>query len=176
ERGAAGWRPPCMRYPTLCAVPALALVALALMAGGYATRASAQAPATLTPARSAPTKGTSPATTSSPAITTTEAAGTPTVRPTPSGPPPAPEDMLTFFGSPTGGLLVKRDYLQLDKDDSPEILFTLTGPSDVVTGENHSDLGVLDYDPKYREWKLGWNTSARTALGLASPLPAANRA
>jgi hypothetical protein len=84
--------------------------------------------------------------------------------------------MLTFFGSPTGGLLVKRDYLQLDKDNNPEILFALTGPSDVVTGENHSDVGVLDYDPTYREWKLGWNTSAHTVLGLASPLPAANRA
>ena len=45
----------------------------------------------------------------------------------------------------------------------------------MVTGENHSDLGVLDYDPRYREWKLGWNTSAHTVLGLAGPLPAANR-
>jgi hypothetical protein len=163
-------------YAALCALPALTLAALALMGSGYATRASAQVAATPTRASSAPEKAASPAATSSPAITTTQAAGTPTARPTPSGPPPAPEDMLTFFGSPTGGVLVKRDYLQLDKDDSPEILFTLAGPSDVVTGENHSDLGVLDYDPTYREWKLGWNTSAHTTLGLASPLPAANRA
>ena len=98
-----------------------ALFTLAIVSGGWwlaagagagtgaGRYAKAQAAATSTPASSAPAKAASPAAAASPAITTTQAAGTPTVRPTPSGPPPAPEDVLTFFGSPTGGLLVKRD-------------------------------------------------------------------
>jgi hypothetical protein len=176
--GVARWR----LYVGLCALAAVALVALAVAftSGGHPAEAAPRAAAgTLTAAAATPTKvigaAQASSTAASPAITATKASGTPTARPTPSGPPPAPEDMLTFFSSPSGGMLVKRDYLPLGKDGSQEILFTLTGPSDVITGESHSDMGVLIYDTTYRKWNLGWNTSTNTVLGLASPLPAANR-
>src|SRR5437660_51232 len=105
-------------YMALCALPVVALLALALVSGGYAAQAAPGAAAgTPTAGAATPTAASAAATSASPAVTTTQAAGTPTVRPTPSGPPPDPENVLTFFSSPSGGTLVKRDYMQLDKDD-----------------------------------------------------------
>jgi len=152
-----------------------ALGVLVLASGGQPAQAAQQAAGTPTATPRAAGPAATAVSSATGTVTTTQAAGTPKVRPTPGGAPPDPEEVLTFFGSPSGAVLVKRDYLQLDKDSQNEILFTLTGPSDVVTGENHTDIGVLDYDPKYREWNLGWNTSDQTVLGLGSPLPAANR-
>jgi hypothetical protein len=106
----------------------------------------------------------------------TEVSGTPTERPTPPGPSPTPENLLNIFQLfPSNATLVKRDWLQLDKDDTLEVLFTITGPGESITTENRSAIGVADYDPKYREWNLAWSTSLTVISGTASPLPSANR-
>ena len=99
--------------------------------------------------------------------------GTVEVLPTPSGTPPSAFDTLnTFQYVPSGKSLVKRDRLQLDAPGpdagEDEILLTITGPSDIVTGEVDSRIGVLSYDPVYRQWDLGW--TSEVVSGTATPL------
>jgi hypothetical protein len=149
----------------------IALLALAPLAAGCSPRTMAQA-ATATPSQPGDAV---PSPTVTPAAGATEPAGTPTVRPTPSGPPPTPENVLNVFNFfPSEDTLVKRDLLNLDGDDMPEVLFTITEPGITITEETASALRVLDYDPTYREWKPVWVSEPIT--GTASPLPAANRA
>src|SRR4051794_19131254 len=90
-------------YAALCVLPVLALVALAaFVSGGYPASAAPQAAAgTPTAAVPTATEAKPAGASASPAVTTTQAPGTPAVRATPSGPPPPPENMLTFFGSPS---------------------------------------------------------------------------
>jgi hypothetical protein len=73
----------------------------------------------------------------------------------------------------TTNVLVKRDALTLGKSGVPDMLMTLTGPDEVITGAAKSAIAVIAYDPTYREWNLAWQSEPRP--GTAGPLPAANR-
>lgn len=106
-----------------------------------------------------------------------EAAGTVTgtaeVLPTPSGTPPSAFDTLnTFQYVPSGKSLVKRDRVQLDAPGAnageDEILLTITGPSETITGAVDSRIGVLSYNSVYRQWDLGW--TSEVVSGTATPL------
>lgn len=167
----------------LAAIVALALaIVLVLMAAGCAPKdtvwgaqpatTSTSTLSTSTPSTPAPTAtGASPETPAPAAATP----GTPPARPTPMGTPPAnPLDLLNIFNFYTSGdTLVKKDVLQLDGQGIEEVVYTVTGPSQTITNEFHSAIGVLAYDPLYREWDLIWSSDAIN--GRASPLPAANR-
>lgn len=106
--------------------------------------------------------------------TSTSIAGTPTPRPIPTGTPPDPMDQLNiyeYFSS--ANTLVRQDVIQLDGTGPNEVLYTLTGPDTVITGENRSNINVLTYDPTYREWNFTWSSQAIS--GTASPLLSANQ-
>ena len=99
--------------------------------------------------------------------------GTSEVRPTPAGtPPPAINSLNIFRFMPIGKTLVKRDRVQLDAPGEgageDEVLLTITGPSETVTGTQDSGIGVLTYDTVYREWNFTW--SSEVVSGTASPL------
>ena len=106
-------------------------------------------------------------------------AGTPAPRPLPTGTPPAdPLDVLNVFDvAPAGNIVVKRDILPLDGKQPDNVLVTLTGsrmePSIPLTNENGSAIGVMTYDPVYREWGLTWQSDPIS--GTARPLPASNQ-
>ena len=102
--------------------------------------------------------------------------GTATPRPTPTGAAPSdPTSLLNALGFfPLTTTLVKRDPVNLEGDNTPEMLYTLSGPGLTITNETNSALAVINYDPKYREWNLEW--FGDPVDGTASPLPAANRA
>jgi hypothetical protein len=158
-----------------------ALLLAASLLVGCAPQGAAQPEATPTPEAATPipaaTTSVSTATevAGTPPPATTPVEGTPTPRPTPGGEPPKdPLDVLNIFDFfSSQGTLVKRDTLNLDAKDAPEVLFTVVGPSAVITGESESILGVLLYDSVYREWNFIWQSTPIT--GTASPLPAANR-
>ena len=104
---------------------------------------------------------------------TSTVTGTAEVLPTPSGTPPSAFDGLnTFQYVPSGKSLVKRDRVQLDAPGpnagEDEVLLTITGPSEIITGEGDSRIGVLTYDPVYRQWDLGW--TSEVVSGTATPL------
>jgi hypothetical protein len=133
-------------------------------------REEAASPAAPTPTTSAPasTSTSEVATLGSPTP-----AGTPTVRPTPTGAAPAnPVDLLGIFGFFTGdNALVKRDVIQLDGAGTTQVLFTDTGPTNAITTEQTSEIGVGTYDPVFREWNVTWRSER--VPGMGSPLPAA---
>ncbi|MBF6614671.1 MAG: hypothetical protein IVW55_16280 [Chloroflexi bacterium] len=98
--------------------------------------------------------------------------GTPTVRPTPSGTPPNPLDVLNVFTfvNPLDLTLVKSDVLPLNGDSGPgQAFYTVSTATQPITQEEHSALSVLTYDPVYREWTPTWSSTEIT--GTASPLP-----
>jgi hypothetical protein len=153
---------------SICALLTLAALAAGCSQGGAAQEASATA--TAIPAA---TEAASPIPSGTPAAQATPA-GTNTPRPIPTGTPPEPLNVLNIFNFyPSIDTLVKRDLLQLDEDDTPEVLFTITEPGDTITEEHTSAIRVLDYDPTYREWRVAWLSEAMP--GKASPLPAVNR-
>lgn len=99
--------------------------------------------------------------------------GTIEAAPTPFGTPPSAFDTLnTFQYVPSGKSLAKRDRVQLDAPGAnageDEILLTITGPSEIITGEVDSRIGVLSYDSVYRQWDLGW--TSEVVSGTATPL------
>jgi hypothetical protein len=101
--------------------------------------------------------------------TATLVEGTPTPRPTPTGEPPDPESRLNIYQYyQTNNTLVRRDSVQLDGGGANEVLYTLTGPDPVITGETRSNINVLTYDPTYREWNSTW--SSDPVSGTATPL------
>jgi hypothetical protein len=123
-----------------------------------------------------PTTAAVPPVTSTETITATATpAGTPTPRPTPTG-PPFEEPLLLYspfeFIIP-GNVLARSDILQLDGEGTEEGLLTITesrlGLTRPVTEEVASALGVVTYDPVYREWVLTWQSDALP--GVARPLP-----
>ncbi len=92
----------------------------------------------------------------------------------PSNAPPDPMRQFNTFGffiSPE--LLIRRDALQLDKDPTDEMLYTLIIPAEVITEPTSSVLRVIDYDSGAQKWNAVWTSELIT--GTASPLPAANR-
>ena len=106
-------------------------------------------------------------------VATGTVTGTAEVPPTPAGtPPPAFNSLNTFRFVPLGKTLVKRDRLQLDAPGDgageDEILMTITGPSETITGEMDSGIGVISYDSVYRQWNFTW--SSGVVSGTASPL------
>ncbi len=102
-----------------------------------------------------------------PTATTVE--GTPTPRPTPTGEPPNPESRLNIYEFyQTNNILVRRDMVQLDGSGPNEVLYTLTGPDPVITGEFRSNINVLIYDETYREWNIAWGSDPIS--GTATPL------
>src|SRR5207237_3934397 len=129
-------------------------------------------PATILPAVTAPAVPRTPRTalvtstapvTSTAVETTATPAGTPTPHPTPNGTAPDPFDLLNVFGiAPAGNIVVKRDILPLDGKQPDNVLVTLTGsrvePSTSLTIENGSAIGVMTYDPVYREWNVTWQS------------------
>jgi hypothetical protein len=101
--------------------------------------------------------------------TATIVEGTPTPRPIPTGEPPDPESRLNIYQFyQTNNTLVRRDLVQLDGSGANEVLFTLTGPDPVITGEFRSNINVLTYDPTYREWSSAW--ASEPVSGTATPL------
>lgn len=101
--------------------------------------------------------------------TATVVEGTPTPRPLPTGEPPDPESRLNMYEFyRTNNILVRRDMVQLDGTGANEVLYTLTGPDPVITGEFRSNINVLTYDPTYWEWKATW--SSDPISGTATPL------
>lgn len=98
--------------------------------------------------------------------------GTPTVRPTPSGTPPNPLDVLNVFTfiNPLDFTLIRSDVLPLNGDGGPgQVFYTISTATQPITEEEHSALSVLSYDPVYREWTPTWSSAEIT--GTASPLP-----
>jgi hypothetical protein len=141
-----------------------------------AVTASVAAAAAGTPLTTAVTP-TAPITSTAVAAPSTPA-GTPTPRPTPTGTAPDPFDLLNVFDiAPAGNIVVKRDILPLDGKQPDNVLVTLTGsriePSASLTTENGSAIGVMTYDPVYREWNLIWQSDPIS--GTARPLPASNQ-
>lgn len=152
--------------------------------GSTLAQATAQPTGTLTvlPAVTAGATGTTTGTTSvatsatgtiTPAVpvsaTATVVEGTPTPRPTPTGEPPDPESRLNIYQFyQTNNILVRRDSVQLDGSGADEVLYTLTGPDPVITGELRSNINVLTYDATYREWTATW--SSDPISGTATPL------
>jgi hypothetical protein len=129
-----------------------------------ATAATAPAPATVTVAATGTITLTAPV---SPTATVIE--GTPTPRPIPTGEPPDPESRLNMYQFyATNNILVRRDFVQLDGGGANEVLYTLTGPDPVITGEFRSNINVLTYDPTYREWSATW--ASDPISGTATPL------
>jgi hypothetical protein len=101
--------------------------------------------------------------------TATVVEGTPTPRPIPTGEPPDPESRLNIYQFyQTNNILVRRDFVQLDGNGADEVLYTLTGPDPVITGEFRSNLNVLTYDATYREWT--YTGSSEPVSGTAIPL------
>ncbi len=125
---------------------------------------------TTTTSATAATKATETVTLTVPlSPTATVVEGTPTPRPTPTGEPPDPESRLNIYEFyRTDNLLVRRDMVQLDGTGANEVLYTLTGPDPVITGEFRSNINVLTYDPTYREWNDTW--SSEPVSGTATPL------
>lgn len=117
--------------------------------------------------------------TSTVTVTATEVEGTPTPRPTPSGPAPTdPLALVNVFDIVTpGNMVVKHDALPLDKTQPDNILATITGNrlgiSQPLTQETTSALGVMTYDPVYREWNLTWQSDPIS--GTARPLAASTQ-
>ena len=106
-------------------------------------------------------------------VATDTVTGTVEVLPTPSGTPPSAFDILNLFRYvPSGKSLVKRDGVQLDAPGpnagEDEIVLTITGPSETITDEVDSRIGVLSYDSVYRQWDLGW--TSEVVSGTATPL------
>lgn len=84
-----------------------------------------------------------------------------------------PLDRLSLINLYTSGnTLARRDFVQLD-DGQEEVVFTITGPDEVITGEFASSIGVLQYDPVYWEWRIAWASDDIT--GTAKPLLSANQ-
>ncbi len=99
--------------------------------------------------------------------------GTTQVVPTPSGVPSSAFNTLNAFRYvPTGKTLVKQDRVQLDAPGDgageAEVLLTIMGPSETITGEVDSGIGVLSYDSVARQWGFTW--SSEVVSGTASPL------
>lgn len=164
---------------SICALVALALAvagcspgAGTAAQGATATAAASPTGAGLTVVPAVTAISTAVVTATTP-LSTPLAAGTPAPRPTPEGTPPAPLaalDVLALYSA--NNTLARRDLVQLD-DGPEELLFTITGPAEVVTGEFASSLGVLTYDPVYWEWSLAWSSDNIT--GTAHPLLSANQ-
>lgn len=178
------FRVPAMICGLLLLVPMLAACNPQSMAQATEATVTAQAGSAATPTAAAanPTPGTGATTTTTtpgatPAASGTAApGGTDTPRPTPAGPTPAdPASVLNVFQFfPSQDTLVKRDPLLLPGSKTDEMVLTVTGPGETITSETNSALAVVNYDPKYREWNLTWQSNP--VIGTASPLPAANRA
>lgn len=101
--------------------------------------------------------------------TATVVEGTPTPRLIPTGEPPDPESRLNIYQFyTTNNILVRRDSVQLDGSGADEVLYTLTGPDPVITGEFRSNINVLTYDATYREWTATW--ASEPVSGTATPL------
>ncbi len=130
-----------------------------------ATTATATAGAKASPSATTPTIETATDATAQPAIT-------------PTGAPPDPVSLFgvfRFVKAPQ--MLVKRDDVQLDNDETPEMLLTISQPStteNLITDEVNSLVTVIDYDTNQRQWNQVWVSDV--VSGTASPLPAANRA
>lgn len=100
--------------------------------------------------------------------------GTETPRPTPAGTPPDPMSRLNIYGYfSSANTLVRSDVLQVNGAGPGLALYTLTGSTAVITGENKSNINVLLYDPTYREWNLTW--ASQPISGTASPVLSANQ-
>lgn len=176
--------------PAIC----LLLVLLPIVAGCSSPSAApaaqaetvtaAQSTVTVLPAATAPAAGETATTVTEPltdtaTVTSTVADETPAPRFTPTGPPPSdPLDVLNIFGIVTpGNLAVKRDILPLDGNNPPNVLVTIAGArlgvSTPLTTENTSALGVMTYDPVFREWNLSWQSDPIS--GTARPLAASNQ-
>lgn len=124
--------------------------------------------ATATTATSATTSTVATATTevtgSVPVTATEVATDTASVRPTPSGPPPAdPYAQLTVFGFLTAGNLVAQTVRVPSGGPVDNVLLTITearlGLSHPVTEEVTSALGMAVWDPVYYSWGLGWQST-----------------
>jgi hypothetical protein len=117
--------------------------------------------------------------TSTATVTATVVEGTPTPRPTPSGPAPAdPLALLNIFDIVTpGNIIIKHDLLPLDKTTPDNVLATITGSrlgvTQPLTEETTSAIGVMTYDPVYREWNLTWQSDPIS--GTARPLSASTQ-
>ena len=160
------------------AVPLLVACSQAGMYAAATATANAAAspvssPSPISTPNSAPTAAGSIA--SSPTVTATGTLTDTGIRPTPTGvalPPMQELNILHFV--PGLGSIVRYDQLKLFTNSSTDsVLYTVTGISEVVTAENYSIIGVLDYDPTYREWNLTWSSDATAISGTASALPAA---
>ena len=176
KKESMGWR--ARRGTGLLFAAALTLI-VPLFSGCAAPRDGTQAQPEFTPLIGTPTAliGTPASTveapsggTPSPSLAVT---GTVEVLPTPSGTPPSAFDILnTFRYVPSGKSLVKRDRVQLDapgpEAGEDEIILTITGPSETITDEVDSRIGVLSYDSVYRQWDLGW--TSEIVSGTATPL------
>ena len=167
---AALWLRAAHKWRTISLLCALLLFGLLLT--GCAPRggtAQAATSATDTPQAQATQPASQPATATPGAANATRTPAT-----GPSSEPPDPMrqfNTFSYFIAPE--LLIRRDALQLDKDPTDEMLYTLSIPAEVITEPTSSVLRVIDYDSGARRWNPVWTSELIT--GTASPLPAANR-
>lgn len=150
-----------------------------LISGCSAPRDSAQAqpadesPTALVATPEGTPDGTPTLETSATITDTAPITGTAETPPTPSGTPEPPFDGFDIFRYvPSGKTLAKRDRIQLDAPGEnageDEVLLTITGPSETITDEIDSRIGVVSYITATRQWDLGW--TSEVISGTAVPL------